>query len=62
MDRESGALALSLPAGFDLRQRFSTLLVTPIAGAEGRSDCRELALQAVRRVVGLNSETRAAVP
>jgi hypothetical protein len=62
MDKESDALALSLLADFDLRQLFSTLLVTPVAEAEGRSDCGEIALQAVRRAVSLNSETRAAVP
>ena len=62
MDKMSESLAPSLSANFDLRQLFSTLLVTPVAGAEGRSDCGEIALQAVRRVVSLNSETRAAVP
>jgi hypothetical protein len=62
MDQESEAVALSLLADFDLRHLFSTVLVTPFAGAEGRSDCGEIALQAVRRVVSLNSETRAAFP
>ena len=62
MDKEREALALSLLADFDLRQLFSTVLGTPVTGAEGRSDCGEIALQAVRRVVSLNSESRAAVP
>jgi hypothetical protein len=61
-DGQSQAPGLSLPADLDLRQLFSTLLVTPVPGVEGQSDCGEIALQAVRRVVSPNSETRATVP
>jgi hypothetical protein len=49
-------------ADLDLRQLFSVLPVTPASPLERRSDCGEIALQAVRRVAILNSETRAAVP
>ena len=61
-NRASGAAGTSVLADIDLRQLFSVLPVTPVARLEGRSDCGEIALQAVRLVVGLNSETRAAVP
>ncbi len=61
-NRQSEAPGRSLLADLDLRQLFSTLPVTPVPRVEGRSDCGELALQAVRRVASLNSETRAAVP
>jgi hypothetical protein len=58
---QSEAQGLSLPADHELRQLFSTLLVTrchgwragPIVGTS---------LEAVRRVASMNSETRAAVP
>jgi hypothetical protein len=56
------APGLSLLVDPDLRQLFGTLPSTAVRGVEGRSDCEELALQAVRRVASLNSETRAAVP
>jgi hypothetical protein len=61
-DTQSEAPGLSLLADLDLRQLFSTLPVTPVPRAEGRSDGGEIALRAVRRVASLNSETRAAVP
>jgi hypothetical protein len=62
MDEESHAPGSSLLAHPDLRQLFSTLPVTPVSQGEGRSDCEELALQALRHVASLNSESRAAVP
>jgi hypothetical protein len=62
MKKEYAALGSSLFADLDLRQLFSVLPVSPVARLEARSDCGEIALQAVRRVAILNSETRAAVP
>ena len=46
----------------NLRELFSTLVVTPASRVDGQSECGEIALQAVRCVASLNSETRAAVP
>jgi hypothetical protein len=61
-DKQSEAPGLSLLADLDLRQLFSVLQVGPVSELEGRADCGEIALQAVRRVAIVNSETRAAVP
>jgi hypothetical protein len=62
MKKEHAALGASALADLDLRQLFSVLPVTPVSRLEGRSDCGEIAMQAVRRVACLNSETRAGVP
>jgi hypothetical protein len=62
MKQEHAALGPTALADLDLRQLFSVLPVTPVSPLERRSDCGETALQAVRRVAILNSETRAAVP
>jgi hypothetical protein len=62
MKKEQPVLGLTVLADLDLRQLFSVLPVSPVSRLEGRSDCGEIALQAVRRVAIVNSETRAAVP
>ena len=60
--KESGVLGPSALTDFDVRQLFNVLPVSAAARLEGRSDCGEIALQAVRRVVGRNSEAKAVVP
>jgi hypothetical protein len=62
MNQESEVPGLAPLADLDLRQLFSTLVVISVPQVESRSDCAELAMQAVRRVASLNSETRAAIP
>jgi hypothetical protein len=62
MKKKHPAQGLTVLADLDLRQLFSALPVSPVSRLEERSDCGEIAVQAVRRVAILNSETRAAVP
>jgi hypothetical protein len=62
MNQESEVPGLAPLPDLDLRQLFSTLVVTSVPQVESRSDCAELAMQAVRRVASLNSETSAAIP
>jgi hypothetical protein len=62
MEKEQETPGLSVLADQDLRQLFSILPLTSVPRVEVWSDCGEIALQAVRRVAGLNSETRAVVP
>lgn len=62
MDWQVEAPGPLLLEDLNLRELFSTLVVTPASRVDGQSECGEIALQAVRCVASLNSETRAAVP
>jgi hypothetical protein len=62
VQKESDVGGLRVLADLELQQLFNALRVTPVQRVQRRSSGGDIALQAVRHVVSLNSETRAAVP
>lgn len=62
VQKESEIPGLRSLADLELEQLFNALRVTPVPRVQRRSSGGDIALQAVRHVVSLNSETRAAIP